>query len=101
MLAILHPWHTRSTVAVGGGVAGGDIVGARQVVVRQGLKVEDVIVAIAGADRSRRLVEGTTNEEMGAGEYPLPGAFREARLPTHDAILLGVHLIPVLGREVL
>src|SRR5690606_869820 len=88
-------------VAVGGGVARGDVVGARQVVVRQGLQVEDVVVAFLGADGPRGFVERVADEEMGAGEYPLFRVFGELSFTLHSTVLLGVDFVPVLRGVVL
>ena len=94
MLTLFHPRHTRCAVAVGGGVAGGHIVGARQVVIRQGLQVDLVVVLVALAAKAWILEERASDEEMRAGEYPLLGAIREASLPLDGAILLGVGFVP-------
>ena len=94
MLALFHPGHAWGAVAVRGGVAGGDVVGARQVVVRQDFQIKLVVVLVAFASWPRVLEERAANEEMGTGEYPFFWGFRETGFPLDGAVFLGIGFVP-------
>src|SRR5690554_6149206 len=94
MLTLFHPRHPRGAVAVGGGVAGGDVVGARQVVVRQGLQVENVVVTFFGANPPRGLVERAANKKMGARENPLLRTFGEPSTSFDNSVFISIGFVP-------
>ncbi|MCY1380563.1 hypothetical protein D9M69_683980 [compost metagenome] len=50
-LSLLNPTHSWYTAGVFGGIAGGQIVAARQVVVGEGIEVESVVGFVRFADR--------------------------------------------------
>ncbi|MCY1459870.1 hypothetical protein D9M71_773770 [compost metagenome] len=66
MLTLFHPRHARGAVAVGIGVADGNKVGARQVVIRQGFQIEVVVGLVSVTHCPRGVVERVANEKMWA-----------------------------------
>ena len=66
---LLPPRNPRSSGQVFGGRHIWTVVGAGQVVFRQGGEIETVVVAVQAANRPGSLAEGAAHIEMGAREY--------------------------------
>ena len=97
------PWDDGGAAMVFRAVVHGAVVGAGEVVVGEGFEVEGAVVAVGGAKVPGRLVEGVGDEEVRPGQDPILRALSERRRAigvAHDrAVLLGVHLVPMLRRE--
>ncbi|MNG20955.1 hypothetical protein D3C84_1052630 [compost metagenome] len=66
-LVLFNPADPRRTSDVFGGVAGGQVVAAWQIVVWQDFEIEGVVVALLGADRSRSFAARIAYKEMRTG----------------------------------
>ena len=97
VLARLAPRHAGRPALVLVRVAGGRVVGAWQVVVRQRGQVQYVVVAVLGALGARRLAEGVADEEVRTGQHQVGGPHGKPRLTADGAVTLGSGLVPVAG----
>ena len=83
------------------GVAGGHVVGARQVIIGDVGVVKRCVSILCVANFVRRLVERRAHIEMRTGNDPLGRTFWEACLSANGTVFLLIGLIEALSREVL